>query len=278
MESVSYVTPIEPGQKVAACVQYTKKRKEWILAAVSKFLPESNEYIVKDLFPDGRKKVDSWKVKWCELLRYPTPSGEELSQGDRVLSLWLMESNEWSSMFYEASVWTSTETEVGLRFAGDDTVHPIPRSKVVKLSGHNGNSRVLAVGKEKAKSLLANLGSRPADDSGPARESSPELMLDYELPKKRSKRDESSSPSASGSPTQSPGSPGETILLFKSPVSPSSSHEFSAAPVPMEVEPVLSPKPQSLGEFASGCGVIQKKIMKYHQLLQERAKQQRRAV
>lgn len=62
----------------------------------------------------------------------------------------------------------SLQTEVGLRFAGDDTVHPIPRSKVVKISGHNGNSRVLAVGKEKAKSLLAAMGagSRPADDSG----------------------------------------------------------------------------------------------------------------
>lgn len=45
MDSLLPLTPIEPGEKVAACVQYTKKRKDWILAEVSKYIPETNEYV-----------------------------------------------------------------------------------------------------------------------------------------------------------------------------------------------------------------------------------------
>lgn len=52
-----------------------------------------------------------------------------------------------------------------LRFAGDDRIHAVPRSKVVKIPTH-GNNRILAVGKDKAKSLLLATRSKPADDYG----------------------------------------------------------------------------------------------------------------
>jgi hypothetical protein len=41
---------------------------------------------------------------------------------------------------------------------------------------------------------------------------------------------------------------------------------------------LVPPPAKPTGEGASGCSVLQKKILRYHQLLQERAKQQRRAV
>lgn len=121
-------------QGAAVYVPYTKKRKEWIIAAVSRWLPETREYvligllnrpprscgsallllsanralfpryIVKDQFPDTRRKVDTWKVKEREVLRYPAPDDEVFNVNDKVLSLWMMETKEWSSMFYEAVV------------------------------------------------------------------------------------------------------------------------------------------------------------------------------
>ena len=70
-------------------------------------------YIVKDLFPDKRKKVHSWEVSPENAIRFPCRKSDVFSPGNRVLSLW-KEAGEWSSMFYEATVVDSYQPPVSL--------------------------------------------------------------------------------------------------------------------------------------------------------------------
>lgn len=58
---------------------------------------------MKDLYPDKRKKVDTWQVSPENVIRFPSLESDKFAGGNRVLSLWL-EDEEWSSMFYEATV------------------------------------------------------------------------------------------------------------------------------------------------------------------------------
>jgi len=122
---------INTGQTVAACVPYSKRKKEWIMSSVEKWLPEEKEYIVKDLFPESKRKQD-WRVKQHELTIFPAVD-EKYPLGTKVLSLWLMENNEWSSMFYEAEVVDCVENVVNLKFDGEDKIYSIMKEKVVKL-------------------------------------------------------------------------------------------------------------------------------------------------
>lgn len=61
-------------------------------------------YVVKDLFPDKRKKVHSWDVPPENVIRFPSLESDVFAPGNRVLSLWNVDNEEWSSMFYRATV------------------------------------------------------------------------------------------------------------------------------------------------------------------------------
>ena len=80
---------------------YLTKKKQFII--LNSNLLFFFTYVVKDMYPDKRKKKDSWEVTVENVKKFPTPEAEKFHVGNRVLSLWL-ENEEWSSMFYEASV------------------------------------------------------------------------------------------------------------------------------------------------------------------------------
>jgi hypothetical protein len=110
------------GQTVAALVPYTKRKQEWIVASVVSWNEEEKtyafphivghrsllnlyfRYVVKDEFPENRK-LKSWTIPKHKVIRFPREDSELITVGDRVLSLWyLPDRNEWSSMFYEATI------------------------------------------------------------------------------------------------------------------------------------------------------------------------------
>jgi hypothetical protein len=70
--------------------------------------------LVKDQFPDGRKKMDSWMVRASEVIKFPADATDVYTPGERVLALWRMENGDWSSMFYEAVVTGGVTKEVPL--------------------------------------------------------------------------------------------------------------------------------------------------------------------
>lgn len=115
---------IPAPQSAAAFVPYTKKRKEWIIATVVQHVPDTREYvyrlflyatdephryIVKDQFPDSRKKSNTYKVGENCVVAYPAGPEEVFSPSDDVLSLWLGDDSEWSSVFYRATVVAATD-------------------------------------------------------------------------------------------------------------------------------------------------------------------------
>lgn len=61
---------------------------------------------MKDEFPEN-KKLKSWTIPQHKVIRFPrtNESWEQITVGDKVLSLWYMpDAAEWSSMFYEATI------------------------------------------------------------------------------------------------------------------------------------------------------------------------------
>jgi hypothetical protein len=69
---------MQAGQHVVAKVPYTKRADEWILATVRHHVPDTEQYMVKDLHPDSSKKV------WPLFLH--TPGEEALVSQVHVLS------------------------------------------------------------------------------------------------------------------------------------------------------------------------------------------------
>jgi hypothetical protein len=146
------------GQTVAAQVPYTKRKQEWIVASVVSWNEDELTYVVKDEFPEN-KKMKSWTIPHHKVIRFPRDLRDPLMPGDRVLSLWYIpDTEEWSSMFYEATVVNTDELEktstIWLRFNGDDEVYEIDSMKIVKpkrrskapkrpLSSTNGSSSPL---------------------------------------------------------------------------------------------------------------------------------------
>ena len=90
------------------------------------------------------------------MIRFPSLKTDVFSSGDRVLSLW-SENNEWSSMFYEAtlvesiqlpvkclvssrfahvgvliSTLQSTDDILRICYEGDTEIYEVPRSKAIK--------------------------------------------------------------------------------------------------------------------------------------------------
>jgi len=128
------------GQTVAAQVPYTKRKQAWIIASVVSWSEETSAYVVKYEFPEN-KKLKSWTIPQHKVIRFPrtNESWEQISVGDKVLSLWYMpDTAEWSSMFYEATIVNIEEGQayfqgkVHLRFNGDSEVYDIDSTKLVK--------------------------------------------------------------------------------------------------------------------------------------------------
>lgn len=63
-----------------------------------------HRYIVKDQFPDARKKSNTYRVPEHHVVAYPAPDDEVFLVSDQVLALWLGDDSEWSSVFYRATV------------------------------------------------------------------------------------------------------------------------------------------------------------------------------
>ena len=95
--------PLSPDQDVAAYVPYSRRQNSWIQAQVVEWLPDEGEYVVRDSYPDKRKKVHTWQVPPRRALEFPSPPSTEYEPGDAVLSLWLQD-GVWSSMFYAGTV------------------------------------------------------------------------------------------------------------------------------------------------------------------------------
>lgn len=98
------------GQTVAAQVPYTKRKQEWIVASVVSWNEAEMTYVVKDEFPENNKKMKSWTIPHHKVLRFPRDTRDPIMPGDRVLSLWYIpDTEEWSSMFYEATIVNSDD-------------------------------------------------------------------------------------------------------------------------------------------------------------------------
>jgi len=118
------------GQTVAAQVPYNKRKQEWIVASVVSWnedemtcvqsrslsspspppyvflslLSAFSRYVVKDEFPEN-KKIQSWTIPHHKVIRFPRDIDDPVIPGDRVLALWYIpDTEEWSSMFYEATI------------------------------------------------------------------------------------------------------------------------------------------------------------------------------
>eukprot|EP01088_Endostelium_zonatum_P018199 TRINITY_DN5742_c0_g1_i1.p1 TRINITY_DN5742_c0_g1~~TRINITY_DN5742_c0_g1_i1.p1 ORF type:complete len:295 (-),score=81.88 TRINITY_DN5742_c0_g1_i1:244-1128(-) len=125
------------GQRVAAQVPYTKNSLEWIVASVASYEDDRGTYSVKDEYPESRKNTKFHNIPTDCVIRFPSDREEDFEQGEHVLSLWyIKESDEWSSMFYDAVVVQPFRRgdgkSVKLRFKGDDQVYDIDLRKFVK--------------------------------------------------------------------------------------------------------------------------------------------------
>jgi hypothetical protein len=113
------------------------------------------------LYPDKRKKT-RWEVSPEHVIRFPSLASDVFEAGNRVLSLWLVEGDEWSSMFYEATVTevippsgvNGQQTCLRLCFEGDNQVYEVDRSKAIKFDG--SATPAVALGREKG--VTSSLG------------------------------------------------------------------------------------------------------------------------
>eukprot|EP01096_Ripella_sp_DP13-Kostka_P009022 TRINITY_DN3402_c0_g1_i1.p1 TRINITY_DN3402_c0_g1~~TRINITY_DN3402_c0_g1_i1.p1 ORF type:complete len:315 (+),score=95.91 TRINITY_DN3402_c0_g1_i1:43-945(+) len=122
------------SRTVAACVPYSKRKQEWIMAILTEdYSPDDEIVCVKDLFPDKKKRVHSWKVSPSKIIPFPAAPSERFEKGTVVLSLW-KQGLEWSSVFYRAVVFRTPQigdTEIEIRYDGDEMTYLVFRDKVV---------------------------------------------------------------------------------------------------------------------------------------------------
>jgi len=99
---------------------------------------------VKDEYPENRK-LHKWKIPAHKVIRFPSDKEEEYKEKEKVLALWYIdETEEWSSMFYNAVVVHNVkkgDEKVSLRFEGDDEVYPVDVTKLVKKPKRSDKTR-----------------------------------------------------------------------------------------------------------------------------------------
>jgi len=237
-------THVPAGGSAAAYVPYTKKKKEWIVSSVVQYVPDTREYIVKDQFPDSRKKSNTYRVLESHVVAYPAGPEEVFSPSDDVLSLWLGDDAEWSSVFYRATVVTTIDKdELQLQFPPDIKIVSVPRSKVVKYPSQLSQTAEGEIKSTDAEMTGAATFKRDIDTTRAERETS-------KRPRGVSPDSAASSPDTTGSSPHSPGT--QPAQLNSSSNGPSG----SAADIS--------------DERTHGRGVLEKKLVKYQQLLAAR--------
>jgi len=252
---------INPGQTVAACVPYTKRKKEWIVASVVTWHPNEKQYIVRDLFPENKKKQVCWPVKPNELTVFPASESELYFPNDNVLSLWL-ENEEWSSMFYEAVVVDSEEKFVNLKFNGDENMFKIAKEKVVKLPKRN-SERPLPDTKDSIKKV------KPKE----------EQQLNGKIEGKRLVKHDDMNPKSTKKSRLSPeSSNSELNAVDTRPDASNYDDVIVVTTPPSALSPVYKPQysqPYNNTQviYRTGYSVLEKKILKYQQLLAIRQQQ-----
>mmetsp|Transcript_106025 Transcript_106025/g.158632 ORF Transcript_106025/g.158632 Transcript_106025/m.158632 type:complete len:229 (+) Transcript_106025:134-820(+) len=161
---------LERNQHVAACVPYTKKKNEWIVAKIERWEDTNNSYIVKDLYPDKRKKVHSWQVAPEHVIRFPSLASDVFAPGNRVLSLWNVDGDDWSSMFYRATVVEvprcvgAKEKTLRVCFEGDSEIHEVPRSKLIKFEKRSTRAEQSGNGSSTKSQKVRKSPSEPLEE------------------------------------------------------------------------------------------------------------------
>lgn len=252
---------INPGQTVAACVPYTKRKKEWIVASVVTWHPNEKQYIVRDLFPENKKKQACWPVKPNEVIVFPASESELYLLNDNVLSLWL-ENDEWSSMFYEAVVVDSEEKFLHLKFNGDEKSFKISKEKVVKLP------------KKISEQPLSN-----TKDSIKKVKPKEEKQQNGKIEGKRTVKNDDINPKSTKKSRLSPeSSTSELNAIDTRPDASNYDDVIVVTTPPSELSPVYKPQySQTYNNtqviYRTGYSVLEKKILKYQQLLAIRQQQ-----
>lgn len=98
-------TKLTKGLSCAVCVIYADTgRYSWIVTKIERCPKGSGgKFTVRDEYADD-ERYETYVVEPNRIAPFPS-SGEGYKPGDRVLALWKdEESNEWSTMFYEAKV------------------------------------------------------------------------------------------------------------------------------------------------------------------------------
>lgn len=127
---------LKNGSNCAACVPYPETDADcWILTKVDKRLP-GNKYLVRDEYADD-PKYETYTVDSSHITPFPSTLNEEYKKGETVLALWHDEdTNEWSTMFYNAEVADSSSNDpkmVQLLYSGTDFVVDVEKNKIARL-------------------------------------------------------------------------------------------------------------------------------------------------
>jgi hypothetical protein len=279
------------GQTVAAQVPYTKRKQEWIVASVMSWNEDEMTYVVKDEFPEN-KKMKSWTIPHHKVIRFPRDVRDPIMPGDRVLSLWYIpDTEEWSSMFYEATIVNSDELEkhdrarVLLRFNGDDEVYEIDSMKIVKkpkrrskapkrpftTTSNNGSSSPLHSPLSDAFEDRPPRGSSSPPEQPPhKRQRMVKMELEDQHPPSRNGMETSPSGPAPCLPyTKSFGSNGSTTMV---PFSLNSSNNNRAISPERDHHPHTPVSAAMFNNRYQFCGVLGKKMKRMGAILNERSK------
>ncbi|KAL0207558.1 hypothetical protein P9112_012186 [Eukaryota sp. TZLM1-RC] len=131
---------LEVNQQVAAFVPYTDNDHEWLVSTLVSF--DDNVCTVKDEEPEaGFENENHWTIPRRHCI--PLASSEEelkdlcgsaLSIGDDVLALWHLDGSLWTSVFYEATLFSlcTDGKNVLVRYSGEDVVRVVPYTKLLK--------------------------------------------------------------------------------------------------------------------------------------------------
>jgi hypothetical protein len=105
------------GDVCAACVPWSKSEKpSWLVTRIESISPDGS-YRVRDEYPES-DDAEIWDVQTTEIATFPAKPSQ-IQSGSKVLALWYDEdSNEWSTMFYEATVLEATGTNILIEFVG----------------------------------------------------------------------------------------------------------------------------------------------------------------
>lgn len=187
--------PLPPGQQIAAFVQYTKRKQEWIIASVVRYHEDRKTYDVQDKFPENRKKIFYEDIPERKVEPFPCPDGTSFEKGAKVsicscqvLALWMIDerSDEWTTVFYKALVMEPTtkspdvkDQTISIVFPHDKETYLVDISKVVPRTIRPKPAVIKAEEKEPSESDL----KRPLDGPSP--------------PPKRPKQEDSESNSGS---------------------------------------------------------------------------------